>query len=56
MPTNFHMLVVYEAMKKYAGFESAPEVFTRANTEAKPMWRDLERNQLPAMIWGDSLA
>jgi hypothetical protein len=56
MPTNFHMLVVYEAMKKYAGFESAPEVFMRANTEAKPMWRDIERNQLPAMIFGDSLA
>lgn len=56
MPLNFHMLIVYEAMKKYAGYEAAAEVFTRANISASPMWRDIERNQLPPMTWGAPLA
>jgi hypothetical protein len=55
-PSQFHMLVVYEAMKKYAGYESAPEVLVSSNVEAIKMWRDLERQQLPPITWGDALA
>lgn len=56
MPTRFHMLVVYEAMKKYAGYESAPEVWTRGNLEAGKLTRQLELDQLPAMPIAEPLA
>jgi len=45
MPPQFHQLIVYEAMKKYAGFESAPEVMARAHAEGNRVMRQLEVNQ-----------
>jgi len=56
MPADFHMSIVYEAMKKYAGGESAPEVYTRAITEGNKLMRQLELNQLPQICLGAPLA
>lgn len=47
MPERFQAVIVYEAMKKYAGYESANDVMTRAMREAKPLWSALTQNQLP---------
>lgn len=55
MPTNFHMLIVYEAMKKYAAYESAPEVWNAAKAEYARMMRDLEVDQLPPPEFGNAL-
>lgn len=46
MPSQFHKLIVYKAMEKYAGYNSAPEVMIRAKNEGTPMMRQLEANQL----------
>ena len=46
MPSQFQKLIVYRAMEKYAGFNSAPEVMIRAKNEGGPMMRQLESNQL----------
>ena len=46
MPWQFHKLIVYKAMEKYAGFNSAPEVMIRAKNEGGPLMRQLENNQL----------
>lgn len=56
MPSDFHMLVVYEAMKKYGAFEAAVEVFQRGAHEGGGMMRDLEINQLPAVALAAPLA
>lgn len=47
MPAKFHKLVVLEAMKKYAGYEAANEVMSRAVTESARFWTQLELQQLP---------
>jgi hypothetical protein len=49
MPEDYHMVIVYEAMKKYAGFESANDVMTRARGEGPPIRGKLEQEQLPDM-------
>lgn len=46
MPDDFHMLIVYRAMEKYAGFNAAQEVMIRAKNEGQPMMRNLEADQL----------
>ncbi len=56
MPTRFHMLIVYEAMKKYAGYESAPEVMGTATMEADKLWSPLESDQKPAIALAEPLA
>jgi hypothetical protein len=48
MPAQFHQLIVYRAMEKYAGYRSAPEVMARGVSEGNRMLRALEGNQLPA--------
>lgn len=55
MPERFHMAIVYEAMKKYAGYESANDVMTRAMREARPLMGKLMQNQLPDMTVDGSL-
>lgn len=47
MPAKFHRCIVYEAMKKYAGYESANDVMVRATREGKPLKNALYINQLP---------
>jgi len=56
MPARFHMLIVYEAMLKYAGYESAQEVWTRAMAHRGVLMRQLEGNQLPQMKLAEPLA
>lgn len=47
MPSDYHQLIVYEAMKKYGAFHSAPEVSARGITEGNKVMRQLENNQRP---------
>lgn len=56
MPADYHMLVVYEGMKKYAGFEAAPEVYQRGAREGGVLWRQLELDQKPPPTLGEPLA
>lgn len=49
MPSDFHNLIVYEAMQRYGYFESAPEVLSRGKELAGPLRRQLELDQLPMM-------
>lgn len=56
MPEQFHDLIMYRAMEKYALYESANEVLIRAQHEANRMMRQLEANQLPAMFWPGPMA
>jgi hypothetical protein len=55
MPADFHMLIVYQAMKKYSAYSAAPEVWAQAKDEASRMMRDLELDQLPLPSFGDAL-
>ena len=47
MPSDYHQLIVYEAMKKYGGFNSAPDVSSRGITDGNKLLRQLESNQRP---------
>lgn len=47
MPSDYHQLIVYEAMKKYGAFNSAPDVSSRGITEGNKLMRQLEGNQRP---------
>lgn len=49
MPEEYHMLIVYEALRKYAMFEAAPEVLAYAKEEASKIRNALESNQLPTI-------
>jgi hypothetical protein len=55
LPTRWHMLVVYAAMKKYGYYEAAADVLERAQAEWDTMFRQLEARRLPAMGFGGSL-
>lgn len=56
LPLRFHMLIVYKAMKKYAFYESAAEVLSRANAEYGPMMNQLEGARLPKLAFAGALA
>lgn len=56
MPTRFHDVVVYDAMKKYGGNVVAPEAMVRALAEGGTLRAALERDQLPAITYGEPLA
>lgn len=56
MPAQFHNLLIYDAMRKYAGAESAAEIMLRANTEGARVRSQLNMNQLPAFRIGGPLA
>jgi len=56
MPTRFHMLIVYEGMKKYASYESAPEVYESGKNESGRMWGDLILDQRPSIPLSEPLA
>lgn len=55
MPADFHNLIVTGAMKKYAAYSSAPEVWAAAKDEHSRMRRDLEMDQLPSVGFGSPL-
>jgi hypothetical protein len=56
LPADFHPLLVYEAMRRYAGKKSAPEVMSRAVSEGNPLLRQLELDQMPPWDLGAPLA
>lgn len=56
LPSQFHSIIMYRAMEKYAGYESAQEVMVRATSEGNRVLRQLEINQLPAWRLGEPLA
>jgi hypothetical protein len=56
LPTRFHMLVVYLAMQKYAGYESAPEVMQRGASEGTRMYAQLQAVRAPRLSFGGALA
>lgn len=56
LPSYFHMIIVWKALQYYAGFESAPEVMDRAQTEYTDLYDKLIVEQLPTLISGPPLA
>jgi hypothetical protein len=56
LPNQFIMLIVYEALKSYALFESAPEVLNRAEQGARFLRTELENQRLPQIYTAGSLA
>jgi hypothetical protein len=56
LPSQFHMLICYRAMLKYAGYESAPEVYQRGKEEGDGMFAQLLALRAPRISWGASLA
>lgn len=55
LPTRFNMLIVYKAMIKYSGNESAPEVYSRGSMEYNLMFAELEARYLPQMSFSGAL-
>lgn len=56
LPTRFHMLIVYRTMMKYAGYESAAEVYQRGKEEGDGMYAQLEALRAPRMRVAGALA
>lgn len=56
LPIQDHMIIVYEALKYYSAYESAPEVADRAETEFNKMFKRLESRFGPRVIMAASLA
>lgn len=54
MPTQYHMLIVYRAMMRYAMFESAQEVLSEAQTQYNFMLDRLMSNQMPMITHAGS--
>lgn len=55
MPEEFHMLIVYLAMEKYAMFEAAPEVLASSKAYSSPMLSALMNDQLPEFQTAEAL-
>ena len=55
-PDRFHMAIVYRAMMYYAGYEAAPEVYSRGEIEFKRLMNRLNIDQLPTPVSGPPLA
>lgn len=56
LPSRFHMMIVYRAMMFYAGYEAAPEVYSRGEVEFKRLMNRLDIDQLPTPVSGPPLA
>lgn len=56
MPVDYHMLIVHQAARKYAYYESAQEVLLRANEESRILMDQLETDQLPEFRMAGPLA
>lgn len=55
LPLRYHMLIVYKTMQKYAYYESAPEVLSRADKEYVPLFAKLEDARLPQIAFAGAL-
>lgn len=56
LPAQYHMIIVYNAMKKYASYEAAPEVAIRAQDEYGPIFKQMEAKFGPQFFTGPALA
>lgn len=56
MPTRFHRLIVYWAMKKYGRYRESRGALIAGEAEGDPMMRDLEYDQLEQPPWAGPLA
>lgn len=56
LPEQYHMLIVYGAMKKYAFFENAPEVAVGADSMYDSLFTQLAREELPQLDLGAPFA
>lgn len=56
LPVQYHMLIVYGAMRMYALYENAPEVMAGANVMYDSMYDRLMLNQAEDIRFGDPLA
>lgn len=56
MPSKFHMLIAYDAMRKYAGDQAAQEAMTRAVNEGGHLRSILDLEQLPMWRSGRPMA
>jgi len=56
LPEDFHMAIVYRALKKYAVNEAAPEIYASFKDEHTRVENKLERQQLPRWTTGGALA
>ncbi len=56
MPSDFHMLIVYDAMRKYAGDQASQEAMARAINEGGRLRSALMINQLPKFRSGRPMA
>lgn len=55
MPDEYHMLIPYWALSKYAGLEAAPEAKAEAEQNKTPLLSALRNDQLPEMTLGGSM-
>lgn len=55
-PAKYHMLIVYEAMLSYGGFEAAPEVIGRAKAKRAELLFAMKMDCLPMITFGGPLA
>lgn len=56
MPAQFHDLIWLGAMRRYASYESAPEVWAEAKSQHGELMRALESSQLPHPNFANPLA
>jgi hypothetical protein len=56
MPEQYHDLIWLGALRRYAAFEAAPEVWAEAKSQHGELMRSLEQNQLPDIGWAAPLA
>ncbi len=56
MPSQYHMLIVYGAMERYAAYESAPEVMVPVSREYDELRGRLMGNQLSEVFIEQTLA
>jgi hypothetical protein len=56
LPSRYHMLIVYSALRDYALFDVAPELEKKALIAYEMMLADLERDQLPKITTPECLA
>lgn len=54
-PSEYHMAIVYRAMLKYAGFESAAEAKQEAIENYASLMSALSQDQLPAILMAGSM-
>lgn len=56
LPAAFHRIIVYKTMELYGGYEAAPEVFQKGQSNYRRMLSDLEHLKLPQTVTGGALA